>query len=126
MRIPRLLVLMVVAGPIGCAAFRPGPREAEHVVPVRIENDLVSRADVTVRIVASDGASRLLGGAPPGRDVDLEYRERRFSSSYVLTATTGAGVVIESRSFTLFPDATVVWSLQRNHVVVGTAGGTCP
>jgi hypothetical protein len=114
----RWVVVATTVFTLGCAAFRSSPGDVEHAVLVQVENDLTRRADVTVRMVDNTGAARVLGGVPPGREGVFGYSQRRFSGTYVLTATTGSGRVIVSRTFTLFPQATVVWQIQRNQLRV--------
>jgi hypothetical protein len=116
------MILPLAALTFGCAAFQPGPREAEQTISVWVENDLTIRADVTIRMVASTGPSRLLGGVSPGREVELQYRARSFSGTYALTATTASGDEIRSRFFTLFSGAAVFWELQRNELRVTRSG----
>lgn len=107
------------------ACSTPGPRGygemSVQIVPVQIENDLRTRSDVTIRMVSSDGSVSLLGSVSPGRDRTLEFRERVLAGPYRLTATTGDGSMLESRRFTLFEGAAVIWQLQFNDLQVVTA-----
>ena len=117
-RIPQALLLLLMA-PLACST-RTSREVAEHYVPVLIENDLISRSDVTIRMIAANGASTVLGGTAPGRSGRFSFNDPMFSGSYRLTAETGDGRTIESRRFTLFPGAAVLWRLQRNDLQVST------
>ncbi len=96
-------------------------------VTIVVQNDLVHRGDVLVRIVPRGGAPSLLGGAGPGEEATLEYRARSLGGSFSLTARTGDGRLYGSRAFTLFPDAVVVWRLERNELqVLGSSDSSPP
>ncbi|MEJ2503640.1 MAG: hypothetical protein P8177_10085 [Gemmatimonadota bacterium] len=111
--LPILGLILALSTP-ACGKEPSSQELAGTYIPVLVENDLTNRSDVTVRMVAANGASSLLGGASPGRTRQLRYTDRMFSGNYRLTAETGDGRVIESRPFTLFRGAAVIWSLQRN------------
>ena len=115
------LLLVLALAPLACAKSPSSEELARTYIPVLVDNDLTSRSDVTVRMVAANGASSLLGGASPGRTRQFRYTDRMFSGSYHLTAETGDGRVIESRPFTLFPGAAVIWTLRRNTLRVASA-----
>ena len=116
-----LLALLALA----CSASRATypPQGDLYRIAVHVENDLTARSDVTVRMVASTGASSLLGGVPPGQERSFEYRERLLTGSYALTASTGDGRLLRSRAFTLFPGAAVLWSIQLNDLRVVEGSG---
>ncbi|NIQ54350.1 MAG: hypothetical protein GWN71_13535 [Gammaproteobacteria bacterium] len=114
MTIPRWILALALLVLPACASTGEGSDEGTLHVPIQVENDLTARGDVTIRIVASNGASAFLGGAAPGSARIFDYREGMFSGNYRLTARTGDGRVIRSRPFTLFPGAGVIWQLQRN------------
>lgn len=118
-KVSRWVTLLAVGLALACATAEND--RPPLVVPVRVDNDLTNRGDVTVRMIASTGASALLGGAPPGGTRTFEYRERLLSGRYHLRASTGDGRTIQSRPFTLFPGAAVLWELQHNVVQVVTA-----
>lgn len=115
------LLLLVATALTGCASAGERESGSAHVIPVRIENDLTNRSDASIHMIAVRGASTLLGGVRPGGSSLLEYREQNPSGLYYLRARTGDGRVIESRQFTLFPDAGVVWYLKRNDLRVVAA-----
>lgn len=112
-------ILLVSTGlAVACAKSDDAGTQPSFIVPVHVENDLTNRADVSIRMLASTGASALIGGAPPGGARTFDYRERNLSGTFRLRASTGDGRTIESRPFTLFPGAAVLWELQRNVVQV--------
>ena len=122
MRIRRFWALPLVLLLVGCASWTGGGGGSGQRVPVQVDNDLTTRSDVTLRMHSSTGASRVLGGAPPGGERLFEYRDQVLSGLYRLSARTSDGRMIESRTFTLFPGAGVVWRLQRNDLQVINAG----
>lgn len=115
------LLLVLALAPLACAKSPSSGELARTYIPILVDNDLTSRSDVTIRMVAASGASSLLGGASPGRTRQFRFTDPMFSGSYHLTAETGDGRVIDSRPFTLFPGAAVIWSLQRNTLRVASA-----
>lgn len=121
MRLRRFGPLTVLPFLLACGSWASGGGSSEQRVPVQVDNDLTTRSDVTVRMHSSTGASRVLGGAPPGGERLFEYRDQVLSGFYRLSARTSDGRTIESRTFTLFPGAGVVWRLQRNDLQVVNA-----
>lgn len=118
---PHWTILLLALLFSACASSGAGAGSGGPLVPVQVENDLTNRGDVTIRVVASTGASSLLGGLAPGRARIFQYRAEVISGNYRLTARTGDGREIESRLFTLFPGAGVTWQLQRNVLQVVNA-----
>ena len=104
-----------------CTTTKTSSEMARQLVPVIVDNDLVNRSDVTVRMMASDGSSSLLGGASPGSTGEYTFSDRVFAGQYHLEAETGDGRTIRSRDFTLFPGAAVLWELNRNDLQVVSA-----
>lgn len=118
MTIQRCFVLLWAVVALGCATS-PSEKAAQgHAVSIRVENDLIPPSDVTIWLRTGDGASVLLGGAPPGRRRAFEFRERLLSGNFQFIATTGDGRTIRSRQFTLFPGSAVRWRMQRNMLEV--------
>ena len=115
---------------VSCARPRatwPPDSDATEIT-VSVQNDLTSRSDVIVRMLSS-GGSTLLGGVSPGERERFGYSPRFLAGSHALTASTGDGRTIRSRSFRLFPGAVVTWRLRVNDLQVtgrSASGGPGP
>ena len=114
--LPWLTLPLLACSGSQTATWPPSPEEG-YEIPVTVDNDLTDRSDVLVRMVGGDGSS-LLGGIPPGQERSFSYRTGMLAGSFTLTATTGDGRTLRSRSFTLFPGAFVSWGIQLNDLRV--------
>lgn len=83
-----------------------------------VENNLNPPQEVTVRMVEPNGSRNILGSLGPGRSRTYELREPSFSGDYALMAELGSGETVVSRSFVLFPEARVHWTLRSNQLTV--------
>lgn len=118
------LTCLLLATPLVFAACASGgaseARETGPVASVVVVNDLRPPAVVTVRVVSSSGARRILGTVPPDATRTFEYDETAFAGQYRLTAERSDGQTVESRTFNLFLAAQVRWSLFNNSLTIGS------
>lgn len=105
-----------------CATGRKaGDRHpGQDIVLVEVHNDLVPPADLTVRMISGNGIVTVLGGVGPNRIVVLQFRDPGLAGTYQLRADGSGDRSVESREFTLYHRAYVVWSLQDNTITVST------
>jgi hypothetical protein len=101
-----------------CAAGSRRARPPHEDVLVTVENDLVVRSEVTLRLVSSTGARTLLGVVPAGRRTEFRYAESSFAGTYRLVAQPGIGEDFSSPAFALHPGARIHWALTVNVVTV--------
>ncbi|MEJ2216249.1 MAG: hypothetical protein P8099_06500 [Gemmatimonadota bacterium] len=92
----------------------------QDIVLVEVHNDLTPPADLTVRMISGNGITTVLGGVGPNRIVVLQFRDPGLTGEYRLRADGSGNRSVESRDFTLFQNALVVWSLQDNTITVST------
>lgn len=105
-----------------CATGRTADlrQRVADTVLVEVHNDLTPPADLTVRMISGNGIVTVLGGVGPNRIVLLQFRDAGLSGTYRLRADASGDRSVESREFTLFQNALVVWSLQDNTITVST------
>lgn len=102
--------LLFAACAAGVGAGETSGEEAFLVV----ENNLLPQRPVTIRAVASTGASKLLGVISPGSTRTLRYREQTFRGSYFFVAEIDGEGTIVSTSRTLDAGTRLAWSLRNN------------
>lgn len=115
-------LLLTVALPLlaaGCVTER-GAGGTGHVIAIEVENDLVPRSPVTVRLLSNDRPVRVLGTVSAGNTREFRYREDLLTGVYRLVAEVNQGQALPSRTFTLYPRAHVFWSINNNDLTVGT------
>jgi hypothetical protein len=121
---PLYRVLPVVLPILGCAAGSAastsgGPSPADdRVIIVQVNNNLTPPSVVTVRVEAVSGARIVLGTVPPGVKRPLRFKESMFATEFQLVAVQADGTTVTSRTFQLYPQAVVFWSLRDNMVAV--------
>ena len=114
----RLPVALLLA--LGCATGGDGESSgARSEVEFEVENDLVPRAPVTVRLLASDRGTITLGGVSAGQTRTFRHDEALLAGNYRLTAQVPQGETLDSQPFTLSPNSHVFWSLNQNDLTVG-------
>ncbi|MGH7572202.1 MAG: hypothetical protein ACREMK_10205 [Gemmatimonadota bacterium] len=92
---------------------------AEQEVVIRVENDLLPRQEVTVRLFRPDGTREILGSVGPGQTRSFRIRETSYAGSFALVAENSSGQELVSRPFSIFPNDTVDWELRLNQLTVG-------
>jgi hypothetical protein len=105
-----------------CAAgSRPsaGADTPASVVFVEVENDVVPRTSVTVRIVSATG-QKVLGTIGPGRTATLRFEEAYIEAAYRLIARQDDGTEETSRQFQAFEGALIRWRLSNNRISIGS------
>ncbi len=101
----------------GCAST--GENSGVADVQVEVVNDLIPPTSLSIWVVPSIGGRDMLGSVPPGATRTLGYNMVTASGEYRLQGETTAGDEIWSNPFILSEsDATVVWDLSANSIVV--------
>ena len=118
---PRSLAVLITLLVAACSAARRDPTAGE--IMVAVENDLLPRADLTIRVESEGGFRRILGGVGPGATRTLRFREPSYGGRFRLIARTPDGGEIASVPFSLFPGAIVSWSIRDNALSVERYAG---
>lgn len=115
----RALVAPVALLPLlaACAAGAHGPGEAR--IEVIVQNDLIPRTPVTVRVVLDTGNRLLLGDVQPSRSRLFRFSNPSARSGMQLVAERAGGSQIVSSQFNAYPGDQVTWSVETNLVRVG-------
>lgn len=117
LRFPALLLAVLLAA---CATAGNSSRAAGGDVVVRVDNNLIPPAALTVYMVSETGTRRLIGNVSPQQNATLSFDPLAASGRYRLVARTTAGAEIASTPFTLTTgDAAVNWDLRSNIATVG-------
>ncbi len=106
----------------GCATG-PGAGENEGALPaveVRVENDLLPRQELTVRLFRPDGTREILGSVGPGQTRTFQIRESSYAGSFALLAENSSGQEMVSRPFSIYPNDRVDLELRLNQLTVGS------
>ncbi|MGH7563126.1 MAG: hypothetical protein ACREK5_01715 [Gemmatimonadota bacterium] len=110
---------------IGCATgSRSGGPEEEPAAPpvaIRVENDLLPRQEVTVRLFRPDGTREILGSVGPGQTRSFRIQESSYAGSFALVAENSSGQELVSRPFSIYPNDIVDWELRLNQLTVGSS-----
>lgn len=119
-RFPRVALLaLAVALLPACASAGGGMEGAEAAsagASVRVVNNLIPPAPLTIRAVPQTGVRQLVGNVSPGRTVVLDWNVTRVAGEYRLLAETTGGRDIVSRPFFFDGSGTVEWTLQGNTI----------
>lgn len=100
-------------------AMEAEPGEAGDQVIVRVNNNLIPPAAITVSIVPDIGVQQLLGAATPSETATFEYEAAAAVSQYRLVAEPTGRPPVVSREFVLTDDAAVVeWDLNLGTIRV--------
>lgn len=105
-------------------ACATGAMEAESgaagdEIIVRVNNNLIPPAAITVSIVPDVGIRQLLGAATPSETATFEYEAGAVVSQYRLVAEPTGRPPVVSREFVLTDsDAVVEWDLNLNTIRV--------
>lgn len=128
-RKPLRTLLLVALLPLGAACASGGgggasPAGEADEVFFTVENRIIPRVEITVRLLTPTGGRVLLGSVRPGGTTTLRYRGTIDRSNYQLEGQTPAGDAFASQPITIFPGAQVVWTLPANGVTIhGLEGG---
>jgi hypothetical protein len=106
------------------AACAAGGRARAGAVEVEVRNDMLPRADLTVRVVSDGGFRQLLGGVAPGATRTLRFQEPLYTGRYRLVGQRADGTEVTSLPFSLFAGARVTWTVRENRLSVGRSGST--
>lgn len=120
-------LLLLVGAVAGCAKrVTPGHVAADQIT-IEIQNDLVPRRGVTVRLVSEAGTRLILGSVSPGQTRSLSLRREGLRGAYHFTASRdggsrGASADLSSTKVALAPGSTTVfWRLSTNFLTVTEA-----
>lgn len=102
----------------GAMEAEPGAVGEDEVI-IRVNNNLIPPAAITVSIVPDIGVQQLLGAATPSETATFEYEAAAAVGQYRLVAEPTGGQPLVSREFTLTDDDAVVeWDLNLNTIRV--------
>lgn len=113
---------LVPAALLLVAACAAGRGAAAGAVEVEVRNDMLPRADLTVRVISEGGFRQLLGGVAPGATRTLRFREPSYPGRYRLVGQRPDGTEVTSLPFTLFAGAHVTWTVRDNQLSVERGG----
>lgn len=111
-----LVVLLLSAG--ACASTSQGDGNAEGRVAVRVENNLIPPAPITVWAQPRIGTRSMVGVVAPSETKLLSFNPVGAGSEYVLVAEVSAGRVLTSNPINISGSGTVVWNLSSNIATV--------
>jgi outer membrane biogenesis lipoprotein LolB len=97
-----------------CASGTRSRRVTGDEVSVEVQNDLLPRTAVTVRVISSSGARRLIGAVSPGQTRMFRFEQQVFLGSYRLVAESNEGVQVVSIPMVLSSGLRVIWVLRNN------------
>lgn len=121
-RLAPLVALFLVLFPTACATAGAG--EGDGGVAIRVDNNLIPPASLTVSIVSVDtGFERLLGTITPGSQKSFRFEPVGASGRYRLVGETVSGTEIPSTPFVLTDSEAIVnWDLQSRIATVNDTG----
>jgi hypothetical protein len=116
--VARLVLRLAAALPLlaGCASAggRHGMRPEEEVTLV-VQNDLLPRGVLTVRVLAQSGRQVAVAAVTPGSTQRLRVAQPAFVGMYRLRAEPDGGrAPVLSTPFTLSSGLVLVWAVQAN------------
>lgn len=117
--LPVALLALTAACAAGSRTSSATEGLAPEVVLVEVDNDIVPRTSVTVRILSPTG-QKVLGTVGPGRTETLLFDESYIEVSYRLVAREDDGDEEVSREFQLFSSALVRWRLSNNRLSISS------
>lgn len=102
---------------VACASAGGGGGGGPEVA-VRVENNLIPSAGLTIYAVPRVGGRRLLGSVSPSSTRTLTFNPVGDTGEYVFVAETTAGAQISSNPVLVSAPATVHWDLSSNIATV--------
>lgn len=114
--LPALLLAVVAVVLAACASTGGGGGGPE--IAVRVQNDLIPSAGLTVYAVPRAGGRRLLGSVSPSSTSTLTFNPVGDTGEYIFLAETTGGARISSNPLLISAPATVLWALSSNIATV--------
>ena len=96
------------------AACHFGGKASEPTVTVRVQNNLVPAAALTISLLPATGERRTVGVVGPSRAEELRVPLESASDPHRLLAEAGSGPATASRQFTLATASVVEWNVGGN------------
>lgn len=115
-----IVPVLLLAGSfaVGCASAGAGTAPGtEGNTTLRLENNLIPPAALTIYAVPETGARRLIGSVSSGETATLRFDAFNFGR-YRFLAETTAGAEIASNPVSFSPGATIRWGLSANIATV--------
>lgn len=91
-----------------------GRKSEPPTATVRIRNDLVPAAALTISLLPASGARRTIGVVEPSRTMELRVPLGSSADPHRLIAEAGSGPATVSRQFTWSNAAVVEWNVGQN------------